>query len=86
MVHLNVELTLSCLSRAVWGWDDNHIFAGDSKRSINIVSVSERKIVYSLESPLMSAISSRYHAHPYTVGMMAAATGGGSVYIWTTDL
>ncbi|KAL2927957.1 WD repeat-containing protein 76 [Bienertia sinuspersici] len=68
------------------GWDDNHIYAGDSRRCINIVSVSERKIVYSLESPLMSAISSRYDAHPYTVGMMAAATAGGSVYIWTSDL
>jgi len=31
----------------------------------------------------MSAIPCRFDAHPYNVGMLAGATSGGKVYIWT---
>jgi hypothetical protein len=31
----------------------------------------------------MSAIPCRFDAHPYNVGMLAGATSGGQVYMWT---
>ena len=69
----------------MWGWDDTYLYVGNMKRRVDAVSVSQRKTVYALESPLMSAIPCRYDAHPCVVGMLAGATGGGQVYVWTSS-
>ncbi|KAL9235948.1 hypothetical protein vseg_010667 [Gypsophila vaccaria] len=69
--------------RAIWGWDDTHLFVGNMKRRVDVVSVNQRKTINKLESPLMSAIPCRYDAHPCTVGMLAGATSGGQIYVWT---
>ncbi|XP_057523595.1 uncharacterized protein LOC130803496 [Amaranthus tricolor] len=72
--------------RAVWGWDDEHLFASEMKRRIKILSVNRRIAIHTLESFHMSNISHQYDAHPCKVGMLAAATNGGYVYIWTSSL
>lgn len=55
------------------------------KRRVDVVSVTKKKRVRTLESPHMTAIPCRYDAHPYNVGMLAGATSGGQVYIWTVS-
>ncbi|KAL2942258.1 WD repeat-containing protein 76 [Bienertia sinuspersici] len=71
--------------RAVWGWDDTHLYIGNMKRRIDVLSVTQKKVVYKIESSNMSAIPCRYDAHPCNVGMLAGATSGGQVYIWTAS-
>ncbi|KAI6682397.1 hypothetical protein NL676_036278 [Syzygium grande] len=70
--------------RAIWGWDDSYIFIGNTKRAVDVISPTQRKIVKSLQSPCMSAIPCRFDAHPLEVGVLAGATGGGQVYTWTS--
>ncbi|KZV29617.1 hypothetical protein F511_00895 [Dorcoceras hygrometricum] len=69
--------------RGIWGWDDSYVFIGNMKRGIDIISVASGNIVTTLESELVSAIPCRLDAHPSNVGMLAGATSGGQVYIWT---
>ncbi|XP_044463678.1 WD repeat-containing protein 76-like [Mangifera indica] len=71
--------------RAVWGWDDSHVFTGNMKRGVDVISPAQRRTIMSLQSPHMSAIPCRFHAHPYELGMLAGATGGGQVYVWTSS-
>ncbi|KAL1335180.1 hypothetical protein HN51_064125 [Arachis hypogaea] len=70
--------------RAIWGWDDSYLFIGNMKRGVDVLSTSQRKIVTTFQSAHMSAIPCRFDAHPYEVGMLAGATSGGQVYIWTS--
>lgn len=53
------------------------------KRGVDIISVAGKKIVSTLRSELISAIPCRFDAHPCKVGMLAGATSGGQVYIWS---
>lgn len=53
------------------------------KRGVDVISVAGKKRVATLESDLLSAIPCRFDAHPCNVGMLAGATSGGQVYIWT---
>ncbi|XP_051148359.1 uncharacterized protein LOC127263398 [Andrographis paniculata] len=69
--------------RGIWGWDDSAIFIGNMKRGVDVISVAGRKTVATLESDLVSAIPSRFDAHPCSIGTLAGATAGGQVYIWT---
>lgn len=55
------------------------------KRGVDILSPASRKPLYTLQSPHISAIPCRFDAHPYNVGMVAGATSGGQVYVWTLD-
>ncbi|KAH1217028.1 WD repeat-containing protein 76 [Glycine max] len=75
---------LSTFSRAKWGWDDSYLFVGNLKRGVDVVSAVQRKMVMTLESQHMSAIPCRFDTHSYEVGMLAGATSGGQVYIWTS--
>ncbi|KAL3642926.1 hypothetical protein CASFOL_013741 [Castilleja foliolosa] len=68
--------------RGIWGWDDSSIYIGNMKRGVDIISVPGKKRVDTLESNLLSAITCRFDVHPY-LGMLAGATAGGQVYIWT---
>ncbi|KAK6236890.1 hypothetical protein SCA6_012227 [Theobroma cacao] len=69
--------------RAIWGWDDSYIFIGNMKRGVDVIFPAQRRVVMTLQSPHMSAIPCRFHSHPSEVGMLAGATSGGQVYIWT---
>ncbi|KAK4391386.1 WD repeat-containing protein 76 [Sesamum angolense] len=71
------------LRRGIWGWDDSSIYIGNMKRGVDVISVANSKTVATLESDLISAIPCRLDAHPYNMGMLASATSGGQVYIWT---
>ncbi|CAK9179476.1 unnamed protein product [Ilex paraguariensis] len=71
--------------RAIWGWDDSYIFIGNMRRGVDVLSSISRNIIATLQSEHMSAIPCRFDAHPYKVGMLAGATSGGQVYIWTLD-
>lgn len=53
------------------------------KRGVDVISPSQKRSVMTLQSPEMSAIPCRFDAHPYEVGMLAGATSGGQVYLWT---
>lgn len=69
--------------RGIWGWDDSSVFIGNMKRGVDIISVTGKKTAATLQSELVSAIPCRFDAHPYNKGMLATATSGGQVYIWT---
>ncbi|TYH13075.1 hypothetical protein ES288_A06G115800v1 [Gossypium darwinii] len=69
--------------RGIWGWDDSYIFIGNMKRGVDVISPSQKRTVMTLQSPEMSAIPCRFDAHPYEIGMLAGATSGGQVYLWT---
>ncbi|XP_022731506.1 WD repeat-containing protein 76-like isoform X2 [Durio zibethinus] len=69
--------------RAIWGWDDSYIFIGNMKRGVDVISPAQRRTVMTLQSPEMSAIPCRFDSHPHEVGMLAGATSGGQVYMWT---
>ncbi|KAG5564195.1 hypothetical protein RHGRI_000405 [Rhododendron griersonianum] len=70
--------------RAIWGWDDSYLFIGTMNRAVTVISTARRSSIGILESPHVSAIPCRFDAHPYMIGMLAGATSGGQVYIWTT--
>ncbi|XP_028073644.1 WD repeat-containing protein 76-like [Camellia sinensis] len=70
--------------RAIWGWDDSHLFIGNMKRGVDVISTARRVCVATLQSPNLSAIPCRFDTHPYQIGMLAGATSGGQVYTWTT--
>nr|GLL20329.1 WD repeat-containing protein 76 [Ipomoea trifida] len=69
--------------RAIWGWDDSYIFIGNMRRGVDVISTDKQRIVSTLQSEHMSAIQTRFDAHQYEVGMLAGATAGGQVYLWT---
>ncbi|KAF3955304.1 hypothetical protein ACB098_01G322300 [Castanea mollissima] len=69
--------------RAIWGWDDSYVFIGNMKRGVDVISPAQKRTIFTLESPHMSAIPCRFDAHPFNVGMLAGATSGGQVYMWT---
>ncbi|XVF35512.1 hypothetical protein REPUB_Repub18cG0152100 [Reevesia pubescens] len=71
---------ISCLFRAIWGWDDSYIFIGNPKRAVDVISPAQRRTIITLRSP---AVPRRFDSHPYEVRMLAGATGSGQVYIWT---
>ncbi|RWR75489.1 WD repeat-containing protein 76 [Cinnamomum micranthum f. kanehirae] len=70
--------------RAIWGWDDRYLFIGNTKRAVDVISTVDRTTV-SLKSPYMTAIPCRFAAHPYKIGVLAGATAGGQVYMWTAQ-
>ncbi|KAI7757402.1 hypothetical protein M8C21_007154 [Ambrosia artemisiifolia] len=74
---------LSSFNRGVWGWDDSYIFVGNMKRGVDVISTEQKRLVTTLESPHMTAIPCRFDPHPFIPGMLAGATSGGQVYIWT---
>ncbi|XP_042057638.1 DNA damage-binding protein CMR1-like [Salvia splendens] len=69
--------------RGIWGWDDSSIYIGNMKRGVDVISVDEGRLVSTLQSDILSAIPCRFDPHPYNVGVLASATSGGQVYIWT---
>ncbi|XP_057767121.1 uncharacterized protein LOC130987561 isoform X2 [Salvia miltiorrhiza] len=69
--------------RGVWGWDDTSIYIGNMKRGVDVISVGGERVVATLQSDSMSAIPCRFDPHLYNVGVLASATSGGQVYIWT---
>ncbi|KAF5805090.1 putative transcription factor WD40-like family [Helianthus annuus] len=69
--------------KGVWGWDDSYIFIGNMKRGVDVISTLQQRLVTTLESPHMTAIPCRFDPHPFYPGMLAGATSGGQVYIWT---
>ncbi|KAK6151635.1 hypothetical protein DH2020_014270 [Rehmannia glutinosa] len=71
--------------RGIWGWDDSSIYIGNMERGVDVISVPGKKTVATLESGFVSDITCRFDAHPYNVGMLAGATSGGQVYIWTVS-
>ncbi|KAI8570485.1 hypothetical protein RHMOL_Rhmol01G0037800 [Rhododendron molle] len=70
--------------RAIWGWDDSYLFIGSVKREVDVISTAKRTSIRTLRSPHISAIPRRFDAHPYNIGMLAGATNGGYVYMWST--
>ncbi|KAG6529773.1 hypothetical protein ZIOFF_011989 [Zingiber officinale] len=67
--------------RAIWGWDDFHIFLGNMKRAVDIISADSRTTT-SLFSEYMTSIGCRLAAHPQIQGKLASATAGGKVFYW----
>ncbi|XVE71090.1 hypothetical protein DITRI_Ditri10aG0122500 [Diplodiscus trichospermus] len=69
--------------RAIRGWDDSYLFIGCMKRGVDVISLAQRRTIMTLQSPQMFAIPCRFDSHPYEVEMLAGATSGGQVYMWT---
>lgn len=55
------------------------------KRGVDVISPARRKTIMTVQSPDISAIPCRFDAHPDQIGMLAGATAGGQVYVWTLD-
>ncbi|XP_055805692.1 uncharacterized protein LOC129874429 isoform X3 [Solanum dulcamara] len=72
--------------RGIWGWDDSYIYIGNIQRGVDVISVADKKLDFTLRSEHMTAIPCRFDAHHEEVGMLAGATSGGQVYIWTASL
>ncbi|XP_071696432.1 uncharacterized protein [Rutidosis leptorrhynchoides] len=70
--------------KGVWGWDDSYIFIGNLKRGVDVISIEKKRIVTTLESQHMSANPYRFDAHPLKPGVLAGATSGGQVYVWSS--
>ncbi|MBA0597811.1 hypothetical protein Gorai_007600 [Gossypium raimondii] len=81
--HDNSTGTLNLSFRGIWGWDDSCIFIGNMRKGIDVISPVQRTSVMTLQSPQLPAIPWRFDAHPYEVGMLAAATNGSGVCLWT---
>ncbi|MBA0868473.1 hypothetical protein Goshw_014242 [Gossypium schwendimanii] len=81
--HDNSTGTLNLSFRGIWGWDDSCIFIGNMRKGIDVISPVKRTSVMTLQSPQLPAIPWRFDAHPYEVGMLAAATNGSGVCLWT---
>ncbi|KAK9130501.1 hypothetical protein Sjap_010988 [Stephania japonica] len=75
----------NCLAttRAIWGWDDSHVFIGSMTRGVDVISTTDGRTV-TLESSNMTAIPCRSAAHPFKAGTLATTTSGGHVYLWTS--
>ncbi|XP_059304230.1 uncharacterized protein LOC132056165 [Lycium ferocissimum] len=71
--------------RGIWGWDDSYIYIGNMQRGVDVISVADKKLDFTLRSEHMTAIPCRFDAHQDKVGMLAGATSGGQVYIWTAS-
>ncbi|KAM3397454.1 WD repeat-containing protein 76 [Capsicum galapagoense] len=71
--------------RGIWGWDDSYIYIGNMQRGVDVISVADKKLDFTLRSEHMTAIPCRFDAHHEVVGMLAGATSGGQVYIWTAS-
>lgn len=71
--------------RGIWGWDDSYIYIGNMQRGVDVISVAEKKLDFTLRSEHMTAIPCRFDAHHEEIGMLAGATSGGQVYIWTAS-
>ncbi|TMX03807.1 hypothetical protein EJD97_013937 [Solanum chilense] len=71
--------------RGIWGWDDSYIYIGNMQRGVDAISVPDKKLDFTLRSKHMTAIPCRFDAHHKEVGMLAGATSGGQVYIWTAS-
>nr|GMC61199.1 WD repeat-containing protein 76 [Ipomoea batatas] len=69
--------------RAIWGWDDSYVFIGNKQKGVDVISTYKMRTVSKLQSEHVSAIQWRLDAHQYEVGMLAGATGGGQVCLWT---
>ncbi|KAL4625457.1 hypothetical protein ACB092_05G027600 [Castanea dentata] len=80
---LSFERGRAIFLRAIWGWDDSHIFIGNMKRGVDVISPTLEKTIFNLQSPHMSAVPRRFDAHPLTVGMLAGGTCLGQVFMWT---
>lgn len=72
-------------SRGIWGWDDSYIYIGNMQRGVDVISVADKKLDFTLRSEHMTAIPCRFDAHQEKVGMLAGATSGGQIYIWTAS-
>ncbi|KAK9055152.1 hypothetical protein SSX86_026234 [Deinandra increscens subsp. villosa] len=70
--------------KGVWGWDDSYVFVGNMKRGVDVISTEQKRLVTTMESPHMTAIPCRFDPHPLNPGMLAGATSGGQVYIWSS--
>ncbi|KAB2024807.1 hypothetical protein ES319_D06G111300v1 [Gossypium barbadense] len=81
--HDNSTGTLNLSFRGIWGWDDSCMFIGNMRKGIDVISPVQRTSVMTLQSPQLPAIPWRFDAHPYEVGMLAAATNGSGVCLWT---
>nr|XP_043619568.1 WD repeat-containing protein 76-like [Erigeron canadensis] len=82
--HNNKTGLLISAFKGIWGWDDSHIYVGNMKRGVDIISAEKRRVVTTLDSSHITAIACRFDAHPLKPGMLAGATWGGQVYIWST--
>ncbi|KAL3344102.1 hypothetical protein AABB24_023506 [Solanum stoloniferum] len=71
--------------RGIWGWDDSYIYIGNMERGVDVISVADKKLDFTLRNEHMTAIPCRFDAHQKEVGMLAGATSGGQVYIWTAS-
>lgn len=74
----------ACGYRGIWGWDDSYVFIGNMKRGVDIISTAEKRCIDTLVSEQITAIPCRFDVHPHKVGMLAGATSGGQVYLWTS--
>jgi len=80
--HKNRGAKLVSSTRGIWGWNDSYLFLGNLERAIDVICVGN-KTTMTLESPHMASTPQQLAAHPCKLGSLAAAIGGGKVFLWT---
>ncbi|MCO5604038.1 hypothetical protein L7F22_058195 [Adiantum nelumboides] len=84
--HPNMNNRWISTFRAIWGWDDEYIYVGNMKRTIDIISTNYEAECHWLNCPLMTSIPCRLAAHPTRPGILAGCTAGGQIYVWRAKL
>lgn len=80
--HYNMTNRWISTFRAIWGWDDEHLYVGNMSRAIDVISTTLNATCCNLSSPFMTSIPCRFAAHPLLPGTLAGSTAGGSLYVW----
>ncbi|KAI5080996.1 hypothetical protein GOP47_0004179 [Adiantum capillus-veneris] len=84
--HPNMNNRWISTFRAIWGWDDEYIYVGNMKRTIDLISTKYEAECHWLSSPLMTSIPCRLAAHPMRRGILAGCTAGGQIYVWRENV
>ncbi|KAH7420491.1 hypothetical protein KP509_13G010000 [Ceratopteris richardii] len=82
IAHPNMNNRWISTFRAIWGWNDRHVFVGNMKRTIDVISTELAAECSWLSSPLMTSIPCRLATHPSRPGVLAGCSAGGQVYVW----
>ncbi|ONK71643.1 uncharacterized protein A4U43_C04F10840 [Asparagus officinalis] len=81
--HKNRGAKFVSSTRGIWGWSDSYLFLGNLEGAIDVICIGN-KTTMALESLHMSLTPQHLAAHPYKLGSLAAATGGGKVFLWSS--
>eukprot|EP00897_Mesotaenium_endlicherianum_P009721 jgi/Mesen1/8778/ME000524S08064 len=67
--------------RAVWAWDNKHVFIGSMARALDIFDTETLKLKHALTSEFQTTIPARLGVHP-CLPIVAGGNASGKVFVW----